>query len=208
MTREPHRRVPRAGWRRALTLILAGASVLLLSSCGRNMFVQPKAKAFDASTFFADGSSMRPLPEGTVSREVGALDAAYVSGVDAGGMLTELPLPLTVELLQRGQERFDIYCSPCHNYNGDGMGQVVQRGFPQPVSFTATQRLLDAPVGYFYSAMTNGFGRMYSYASRIPVEDRWAIAGYIRALQLSQNAGMDDVPAGALIDLDALEANR
>jgi mono/diheme cytochrome c family protein len=208
VTREPFRPTRRGAWRRALTLVLAGAAVLLLSSCGRNMFVQPKAKAFDASAFFADGSSMRPLPEGTVSREFGALDPAYVGGVDAAGMLTELPIPLTVDLLQRGQERFDIYCSPCHNYNGDGMGQVVQRGFPQPVSFVATQRLLDAPVGYFYSAMTNGFGRMYSYASRIPVEDRWAIAGYVKALQLSQNAGLDDVPAAALTEPDALEANR
>lgn len=193
---------------RALTLLSAALMVLLLSSCGRNMFVQPKVLPFDASPFFADGSGMRPLPEGTVSREFGALDPAYLAGQDQAGLLTELPLELTVDLLQRGQERFDIYCSPCHNYNGNGQGQVVQRGFPQPASFTATQRLLDAPVGYFYNAITNGFGRMYSYAARVPVEDRWAIAGYIKALQLSQNASVDDVPAEALAGSGALEANR
>src|SRR5690606_12881842 len=189
----------------ALALLLA---TLLLTSCGRNMFDQPRTDAFEYSPFFADGSAMRPIPEGTVSREYGGLEPAYLTGLGPSGFVAELPVALTPELLLRGQERFDIYCAPCHNYNGDGMGTVVQRGFPQPVSFTATQRLLDAPVGYFYSAMTNGFGRMYSYASRIPVEDRWAIAGYVKALQLSQNAGLDDVPADAHLVLDALEANR
>src|SRR5690606_39206854 len=105
--------------------------------------------------------------------------------------------------------RFDIYCSPCHNYNGVGLGATVRRGFPQPVSLTATDRLLDAPVGYFYSAITNGFGRMYSYASRISVEDRWAISAYVKALQLSQNASAADVPAGAqLHGPPASEASR
>ena len=107
--------------------------------------------------------------------------------------MTELPIPPTLELCQRGQQRYNIYCTPCHNFSGNGLGVIVKKGMPQPVSFH-DQRLRDAPVGYFFNAMTNGFGRMYSYASRIPPEDRWAIASYIRALQLSQNATLEDVP--------------
>lgn len=181
---------------------------LLLTGCGRNMYDQPKAKAFESSPFFADGSAMRPLPTGTVSREFGALDPAYLTGMGPTGFLSELPVELTADLLQRGQERFNIYCSPCHNFNADGLGATVLKGFPQPADFTTTQRLLDAPVGYFYNAMTNGFGRMYSYASRIPVADRWAIAAYVKALQLSQNASLADVPADATLAPSAPEANR
>lgn len=192
--------------RRAGILLVALIGVLLLSACGRNMYDQPRADAFESSQFFADGSAMRPLPTGTVSREFGALEPAYLTGMDSNGMLTELPLELTTDLLLRGQERFDIYCSPCHNYNGDGMGAVVERGFPQPASLTTTERLLDAPVGYYYNAITNGFGRMYSYASRVPVHDRWAISAYVKALQLSQNAGVADVPADILSGLTLPEA--
>jgi mono/diheme cytochrome c family protein len=184
-----------------LALAALALLTLALSACGRNMYDQPKAKAFQASPFFADGSAMRPLPAGTVSRERGGLDPAFVTGQDANGLLTDSPIPVTLDTLKRGQQRFDIYCAPCHNYNGDGAGEIVQRGFPQPPSFTSTQRLLDQPVGYYFTVMTNGFGRMYSYASRIPPEDRWAIADYVKALQLSQNASEDDVPADVLAQL-------
>jgi cytochrome c553 len=109
-------------------------------------------------------------------------------------------------VLLRGQERYDIYCSMCHGYTGAGDGMVVQRGFPRPASFHE-QRLLDASVGYYFNAMTNGFGRMYSYAGRIPAEDRWAIAAYVKALQLSQNATIDDVPADVRRALE-LEGSR
>lgn len=187
--------------RRAVAFAALGLLTLALTACGRNMYDQPKAKAFEASPFFADGSAMRPLPEGTVSRERGALDPTFVTGQTATGLATDSPIPVTVETLKRGQQRFDIYCAPCHNYNGNGQGEIVQRGFPQPPSFTGTQRLLDQPVGYFFNVMTNGFGRMYSYASRIPPEDRWAIADYIKALQLSQNAAEDDVPPDVLAQL-------
>lgn len=193
-------------WLRLLAVAAIGA--LLLSACGRNMYDQPKAKAFQSSPFFADGSAMRPLPTGTVSREFGALEPTYLTGLGPSGFVSELPVELTADLLLRGQERFDIYCSPCHNYNADGRGATVLKGFPQPSDFTTTQRLLDAPVGYFFNAMTNGFGRMYSYASRVPVEDRWAIAAYIKALQLSQNAAIADVPAGAALTSSTTEANR
>ncbi|MDR9390919.1 MAG: cytochrome c [Trueperaceae bacterium] len=183
-------------------LALALAATLVVSACGRNMYDQPKAETYEASPFFADGASSRPLPEGTISRERGAIDPVYLTGMGDGGFVSELPIEVSEDLLRRGQERYDIFCSVCHNYNGDGNGMIVQKGFVQPASFHE-QRLLDSPAGYYYNAITNGFGRMYSYASRIPVEDRWAIVAYVRALQLSQNATLDDVPAEILEELDA-----
>jgi cytochrome c553 len=164
------------------------------------MYDQPKAELYEASPYFSNGSSSRPLLEGTVSRQRGAIDEAFISGQDENGLLTELPVPVSLELLQRGQERYNIYCSPCHNYSGNGQGMIVQRGFPSPISLH-DQRLRESSVGYFYNAMTNGFGRMFSYASRIPPEDRWAIAAYIRALQLSQYATLDDVPEEIRLEL-------
>jgi mono/diheme cytochrome c family protein len=164
---------------------------LVLGACGMNMFDQPKAEVYEESSFFANGTSSRGLIDGTVSRTQGAFAASYLTGSDRNGLLTILPVPSSIELLHRGQERFNIYCAPCHNYNGDGRGIIVQNGFPQPTSFHV-ERLRKAPVGYFYSAITNGFGRMFSYASRVPPEDRWAITGYIRALQLSQFASPAD----------------
>lgn len=195
--------------RRRLKLIAAlAASVLLLSACGRNMFDQPRVDAFEASPYFADGSAMRPIPEGTVSRERGQLEPAFLTGMGESGFLSELPVELTTDLLHRGKERYDIYCAPCHNYNGDGRGMVVQKGFPQPASFVHEQRLLDSPVGHFYNAITNGFGRMFSYASRVKPEDRWAISAYVKALQLSQNASASDVPEEILSQLSSTEAAR
>ncbi|MDZ7707971.1 MAG: cytochrome c [Trueperaceae bacterium] len=189
--------------RRAWPVLVIGLA-LVLSACGRNMYDQPKAQAYEASPFFADGTSSRPLPEGTVSRERGAIDPVYLTGQGPDGLVAELPIELDAELLLRGQERYDIFCSACHNYNGDGRGMIVQKGFPQPTSFH-DQRLLDAPVGYVFNAITNGFGRMYSYASRVPVEDRWAIAAYVKALQLSQNATVDDIPPDVLETLRTTE---
>ncbi|HZJ09379.1 MAG TPA: cytochrome c [Trueperaceae bacterium] len=188
---------------RARAFVLLAAVIGLLSACGRNMYEQPKVEAYEASEFFDDGASMRSPVPNTVSREFGALDPAFLTGQGEGGMLTELPVELTLELLQRGQGRYDIYCSPCHNYNGDGVGATVRRGFPQPSSFITTERLLDAPVGYYFSAMTNGFGRMFSYASRVSAADRWAIAAYIKALQLSQNADPTDIPEDAVLKENA-----
>lgn len=177
---------------RLLATLLLG--VLLLSACGRNMAEQPRVGPQQETPFFADGASNRPLLEGTVSRQRGGIDPVFFTGQGPTGFVSELPVELSYDLLLRGQERYDIFCSMCHGYTGLGDGMVVSRGYPQPTSFHE-QRLLDAPVGYYFSAMTNGFGRMYSYASRIPPEDRWAIAAYVKALQLSQNASIDDVPA-------------
>ena len=196
---------------RSRTLKLLAAltlGMLVLTGCGRNGFDQARADAFSSSPFFADGSAMRPIPEGTVSRERGALEPSYLTGLGPTGFLSELPIELNVDVLNRGKERFDIYCAPCHNYNGNGAGMIVSRGFPQPVSFVSEQRLIDSPVGYFYNAITNGFGRMYSYAARIKPEDRWAVAAYIKALQLSQNAQISDVPAEILSQLSTTEAAR
>jgi cytochrome c553 len=180
------------------------AIVLLLVGCGRNMMDQPNLRPLQGSEFFTDGAGMRPPLEGTVSRREGAVDPVFLTGQGEGGLVTELPVELTLELLQRGQERYDIFCSVCHGHTGAGDGMIVSRGFPAPTSFH-DQRLLDASVGYYFSAMTNGFGRMYSYASRVPAEDRWAIAGYIKALQLSQNATLDDVPTDVRLELETRE---
>ena len=194
------RALGRAAQRTAMLL----AVVLLLAGCGRNMVDQPNLRPLQGSEFFADGAGMRPPVEGTVSRREGAVDPVFLTGQDANGLVTELPVALTLELLQRGQERYDIFCAACHGHTGAGDGMIVSRGFPAPTSFH-DQRLLDASVGYYFSAMTNGFGRMYSYASRVPAEDRWAIAGYVKALQLSQNARLDDVPATVLLELESSE---
>ena len=159
------------------------------------MHDQPKAEYQEANAYFANGSSAQQLPEGVVSRNRGSFDTAFYTGQDeASNLLADVPVPLSLELLERGQQRYNIYCAPCHNFSGNGQGVIVQKGMPQPTSFH-DQRLRDQNIGYFFYVATNGFGRMYSYASRIPAEDRWAIAAYVRALQLSQNASLNDVPS-------------
>jgi mono/diheme cytochrome c family protein len=186
-------------------LHLASLLVLsvLLNACGLNMHDQPRAEYQEANRFFANGSSAQQLPEGAVSRNRGDVSTAFYTGQDeTGALVAELPVALTPELLERGQQRYNIYCAPCHNFSGNGQGVIVQKGMPQPTSFH-DQRLRDQNVGYFFYVATNGFGRMYSYASRVPAEDRWAIAAYIRALQLSQNATLDDVPSELREELQA-----
>ena len=158
------------------------------------MHDQPRYRPLASSDLFGDGRSARPQVPGTVARGHLRADSKYFQGRDGKELVTNLPVPLTRDLLLRGQERYNIYCSPCHGRLGDGEGMVVLRGFRHPPSFHM-DRLRQQPVGHFFDAMTNGFGAMASYASRVPVEDRWAIAAYIRALQLSQGATIDDVPA-------------
>ncbi len=175
-------------------LLLTAALAFFMSSCGANMYEQPKFEVNEQNQFFSNQSSNLQLLEGTVSRKFGLLDPSFLSGQDENGALTEVPFPVTKELLLRGQQRFNIYCAPCHNYMATGDGIIVQKGMPQPTSFH-NPRLLDAPVGYFFGVMTNGFGRMYSFASRIPPEDRWAISAYIKTLQFSQNTSLDAIPA-------------
>jgi cytochrome c553 len=151
------------------------------------MHDQPRHEPLEASTLFADGRSSRPLIEGTVARGQLRDDRELYTGLDAEGQfVTNLPTPVTRELLERGQSRFNAFCSPCHGRRGDGGGMVVQRGFKQPQSFHQ-DRLLDTPTGYYYDVITRGFGEMSSYAAQLSPRDRWAIVAYIRALQVSRN---------------------
>ena len=179
----------------AIFSLLILLALLGLPGCDMlDMYDEPRFEPLEASTFFDDGTSARPLVAGTVARGDLREDEAFYSGKVGGKYVTELPLDLNRALLVRGQERFNIYCSPCHGQVGDGNGMIVQRGFRRPPSFVSTDRLLNAPVGHFYDVISNGFGAMPSYASRVAPHDRWAIVAYIRALQRSQNGSVDDVP--------------
>ncbi|MBP7148355.1 MAG: cytochrome c [Acidobacteria bacterium] len=155
------------------------------------MYDGARSKTFEKSDFFSDGQLARPLPEGTVARGQLAEDAV-ATGREGGRLLAEGPLPVTPGLLRRGQERFEIYCSPCHGRLGDGDGMIVRRGFQRPPSYHA-DRLRAAPDGYLFDVITEGYGAMPSYAARVAPEDRWAIIAYVRALQVSQA-----VPLGLL----------
>jgi mono/diheme cytochrome c family protein len=154
------------------------------------MHNQPRYKPFAATTFFGDGRSERPAIPDTVARGQLRLDAARYTGKENAKDIDYFPIQITQADLQRGQERFNIYCTPCHGRLGDGHGLVVSRGLRQPPSYHE-ERLRNAPVGHFFDVMTNGYGAMYSYASRVAVDDRWRIAAYIRALQMSQNPTPD-----------------
>jgi mono/diheme cytochrome c family protein len=156
------------------------------------MYNQPKAKPYSENEFFRDGTSSRPIPPDTVQRGEEHEDEALSTGLTNGILVAQLPLQLTAELLQRGRERYDIHCAVCHGATGEGNGEVVQRGFPAPPSYHL-DRLRTAPIGHFYDVITNGYGVMYSYAARLQPNDRWAIAAYIRALQLSQNAKVSEL---------------
>jgi len=172
-----------------------GLLVLLFAGCRQDMHDQPRFKPLAKSDFYADLRSARYPVEGTVARGQLHEDTYFYTGKMGNNPGDYMPFPVTQEVLARGRERFNIYCSPCHSRLGDGNGMIVQRGFRSPPSYH-TERLRKAPLGYFFDVMTNGFGAMPEYASQIPVRDRWNIVAYIRALQLSQNATNSDVPAG------------
>lgn len=172
----------------AVIVALAGCSVRL------DMYDQPRYESNEASDFFADGKSAQAPPAGTVARGFLRDDRHLYTGmVDDTTMAATFPVSVTREFLERGRERYTIFCTPCHDAVGHGRGMVVRRGFKQPPTFHA-DRLRDAPAGYLFDVMTNGFGVMSSYASQVPVEDRWAIAAYIRALQLSQHVELAALP--------------
>ena len=170
-----------------------GMIVALLAGCRLDMHIQPKYLPEEPTNFFTDGRSERQPVPGTVARGELRVDELLYSGTENGVESNRFPFPITKADLERGRERYNIYCTPCHDYTGSGRGMIVQRGFPQPPSYHI-QRLRDAPVGHFYQVMTNGFGAMYSYAARVSPADRWRIAAYIRVLQLSENATINDVP--------------
>ena len=161
---------------------------------------QPKYIPLRPSTFFADGRSERPLVDGTVARGHLEADTAFYTGKIDGKVVDAFPIPITREVLDRGQQRFNIYCSPCHDRLGTGLGMVVRRGYRRPPSFHI-ERLRKASVGYIYDVITEGFGAMPDYAAQIEPYDRWAIVAYERALQLSQNASINDVPPEARAQL-------
>jgi hypothetical protein len=185
------------GWKR-IGMIALTLATISLAGCRQDMHNQPKFKPLRISDFYADQRSARPLVPGTVARGQLDADSYYYTGKVNGQLATEFPFPVTQQVLNRGQERYNIYCSPCHSEIGDGNGMIVQRGFKKPPSYH-TDRLRNAPVGHFFDVITNGFGAMGDYASQIPVQDRWAIVAYIRALQYSQNANRADLPAGTQI---------
>jgi mono/diheme cytochrome c family protein len=161
--------------------------------CRQDMHDQPKYQPLEASDFFADGRASRPLPPGTVARSELNEDTHLYVGKSGNKFDETLPFALSQAVLARGQERFQIFCSPCHGRLGNGEGMVVRRGFRHPPSFHI-DRLRQAPVGYYFDVITNGFGSMQDYSAQIPVKDRWAIIAYVRALQLSQHATLGDVP--------------
>ena len=196
-------RIPRAGapGGRALPLLMALA-VLGFASCRPDMMNQPKAKPLSESDFFSNGTNARQPPAHTVARGDAREDTGFYTGQRNGTYVTQLPVKLTRDLMIRGRERFDAICAECHDRTGSGSGMVVQRGFPQPPSFHV-DRLRNAPIGHFFDVITNGYGVMYSYATRVEPEDRWAIAAYIRALQLSHNAKPSDVDPGERAKLEA-----
>lgn len=202
--------------RRVRSGLALGVWALLSAGCSeQDMVTQPKLKPLQASAFFANGASARPAEPGTIARGQLRLNPAFDTGEVDGKLVAFVPLKgfdpgealdpgaareARIVALERGRERFNIYCSPCHDRTGSGNGIIVQRGFTKPPSFVATAgpdaRLRQTPPGHFFKVMTNGYGAMYSYASRIPPADRWAIVTYIRALQLSQNPQVASAAGG------------
>lgn len=171
---------------RALLLL-----VPLVVACRQDMHDQHKLQAYEASTFFADGRAMRPQIEGTVARGELFEDELLHTGRLDGKPSEVYPFEVTRDVLDRGRERFGIYCTPCHDATGSGNGIVVQRGMKRPESFH-TERLVESPPGYFVDVITNGFGVMFDYADRIPAADRWAVAAYVQTLQRARRATLDE----------------
>jgi hypothetical protein len=177
--------------------IAAGLALLLAcAGCRQDMHMQPRYNPYDPADFFEDGQSARLPVEGTVPRgdlKLGPNELLYTGKVN-GQVSEAFPFPVSREILDRGRERFNIYCSPCHGFSGDGDGMIVQRGFRRPPSLHE-DRLRTAPAGHFFDVITNGQGVMYPYGYRVAPRDRWAIVYYIRALQLSRQASVGDLPA-------------
>ncbi len=177
-------------------------ALVFTTACRRDMQDQPKYKPLARSTFFTDGRSARPIPADTVARDELNNNDSFHTGESNGNFLEAIPVPVNLQVLHRGQDRYDIFCSPCHGRIGDGNGMVAQRGLRIPANLH-TDRLRSVPPGYLYQVITNGYGAMGEYSYQLSVSDRWAIIAYMRALQLSRNARMSDVPANAAGELGA-----
>jgi len=179
--------------------------LIMLAGCTQQMADQPEYRPLRKSEFFPDSLSARPLPEGVIPRDYADKTDVFDSGMVNGQPTEEFPMPITATVLSRGRQRYDIFCSPCHDYLGTGNGMAARRGFRRhPASFH-TEDLLSSPPGHFFDVITNGFGAMQPYAKQIVPEDRWAIVAYIRALQFSQSANISDVPPD---DRRRLEAEK
>ena len=185
-------------------LVFASALLLTAAACRQDMHDQPKYRGLRGSTFFADGQSARPLVNNTVARGQLKEDVLLQTGKNGQDDAEVFPFPVTDAVMARGQERFDIYCSPCHGRTGNGDGMVVRRGYRRPPAYS-DERIRNTTVGHIFDVITNGFGAMPDYEAQVPPADRWAIVAYVKALQLSAYAPLETVPAG---DRGKLDENR
>ena len=181
--------------------LLVALLLLLTAACRQKMANQPRYDPLEPSGFFQDGMSARPRIAGTVARGELSTDPFLETGKIGGAVADGFPFAVTREVIDRGHQRYDIYCSECHSRTGDGNGMIPSRGYRRPPSFH-TETLRTAKTGHFFDVMTNGFGAMPPYKTMIPPRDRWAIVAYIRALQLSQHAPVDMVPPAERAKLD------
>ena len=188
----------------ARALALGGISALLLvAGCRQDMHNEPKMIPQRGSAFFADGRGARPQVVGTVARGQLHADSYFYTGIVQGPNgyreeRDEMPFPVTMTVLRRGQERFNVYCTPCHSRVGNGLGEIVQRGYKPAANFHDQVRM-SQPLSHYFYVMTHGYGAMPDYSAQLTPADRWAVAAYIRALQLSQAATMNDIPKGAQV---------
>ncbi len=188
----------------AIAALAALAALAVLSTgCRQDMFEQPKFKPLDEDRFFTDGRSARPIPAGTLRYGETDQSEAMAQGTQNGVFVATIPVPVNETLLKRGQERFDIYCSPCHGRTGDGHGMINKRGFLQPADLNS-ERVRNAPPGYIYAVIAHGYGSMPDYAYQVALRDRWAIVAYIRALEASRGATLADVPPERRAELEKI----
>jgi mono/diheme cytochrome c family protein len=174
-------------------MMLTTVAIFAIAGCRQQMADQPHQRPLEPSNFFDDGMASRPAEPGTVARAGRAQNEQRLNSKADGKLIDGFPFEVTMEVLVRGQERYEIFCSPCHDRLGNGQGMIVRRGFTPARSFH-DPRLRDAPAGHFFQVMTQGFGVMPSYANQLSEHDRWAVIAYIRALQLSRNARLDQLP--------------
>jgi len=187
--------------RSACAAFLSLIACVVLAGCRQDMHDQPKYIPLRQSAFFGDDRSARPLVAGTIARGQLREDTLLYTGKQNGVDSTVFPFPVDAAVMARGQERYNIYCSPCHGRTGQGDGMIVRRGFRRPPTYHQ-DRLREAPAGHIFDVITNGFGAMPDYAAQIRAEDRWAIVAYVRALQLSEHAAIADVPADKRPELE------
>jgi mono/diheme cytochrome c family protein len=188
--------------------VMALAAIAMFAAgCRQDMHDAPRYEVYESSASFADGRASRSAPTGTVARGWLREEEALYTGKVNGVTVDTVPFAITHADLKRGQERYNIYCTPCHGRLGDGNGMVVQRGLRQAASYHQ-DRLRQERIGYFYDVITNGFGAMQGYAEQVPVRDRWLIASYLRVLQYSQNASVNDVPADRRGELDGAASGQ